>query len=107
MKTETQPRVVRNPWHDKTLTARPVHYTLMTAPVFEHRGMEIFKMPQGGFLYVFGDMAITHRGAWDKTARIADDILDGRAPISDIPAAHLKANGFPKAMGWSDINALD
>lgn len=99
---------VINPWHNPQSAYSTRTYTLSTAPVFTHRGVSIYRYISNSFLYVFDGMAITHRAGWDKTSRVIDGILDGKAEyISDTVAAHLRKSGFSKVQGYSDTSLIN
>ena len=106
MKPAIEPRVVRNPWHRPESPYSAATYTLKSEPLASHRGVDVYRHPASGILFVHGDMAITHRGKSDNAAAVIDAILDGQTPVMDAVARYLKEQGF-SAVGWSQINELD
>ena len=86
---------IRNPWlNSKNQESKPA-YTFNAKPIFEYRGVAVFKRPQG-WLYVLNDMALTERAGFskDRAPEIIDSILDGRTPVADPVAEHISAHGF-------------
>jgi len=83
-----------NPWYNPQSGSSTKTYVMKTEPVFEHRGVKVFKHPAGGFLHTFEDMAITHLIALNRTGVNIDNILDGKMPVCDLVADHLQMHGF-------------
>lgn len=96
--------IVKNPWHRKDGPYSHPAYTLEGAPVFEHRGVAVFKRWKS-WMYVLGDTAITERAGFDKSrgAETIDAILDGTEPSADAVVDHLRANGH-KALRYGEYN---
>ena len=95
---------VRNPWfHKDGPYSRPA-YELTGKPVFQHRGVDVYKRTQS-FMYVLGDTAIDERVGFKKetATQIIDALLDGEDAAADAVVAHLRANGFK---GYSYSEAL-
>ena len=67
---------VRNPWFRKDGPYSRPMYELEGKPVFEYRGVSVYKRSMG-WLYVLGDTAITERAGFRKEAAPAADL--GRA----------------------------
>lgn len=96
---------VKNPWFRKDGPYSRPMYELDGAPVFEYRGVSVYKRSQG-WLYVLGDTAITERAGFSKelAPEIIDEMLDGLTPASDNVVLHLRRNGH-KALSYDEYNA--
>jgi len=97
-------KTIKNPWFRKDGPySRPV-YELSDKPIFEHRGVTVYRRPQS-WLYVLGNTAITERAGFNKDAApdVINGILDGAIPTSDLVVQHLRANGH-KALSWAEYS---
>ena len=96
---------VKNPWFRKDGPYSRPMYELDGAPIFEHRGVSVYKHSRS-WLYVLGDCAITERAGFNKdnAPGIIDALLDGRDCSSDGVTAHLRANGH-KGLSYAEYNA--
>lgn len=92
--------LIKNLWHNPQSAYSHPEYCINTKPVFRHRGVEVFRIPAGGYLHVLAGVAITHRVGVDKSGTVIDALLDGTSDVwcCDAVAAHLRSHGFtPKA----------
>ena len=104
MNTKDHPRTVENPW--KTTGANKAKdYSINSDPICSHRGVEVFPSRRGGYLFVYRNMAITHRSKFKSQAEI-DAILDGTTPVSIQVASRLRECGF-KSIGWDQVSELN
>lgn len=88
------PVIVRNLWHRADSAYSQPTYRLTTRRVFRHRGVEVYRVPAGGYLHVLAGAAIAHRVGCDRTGAVIDGLLDGTDMCSDAVAAHLREQGF-------------
>ena len=93
---------VKNPWFRKDGPYSRPTYELDSAPIFQHRGVSVYRRSMG-WLYVLGDTAITERAGFKKenAPEVIDSILDGQTPSSDLVVKHLRANGC-KALSYDE-----
>lgn len=83
-----------NPWVNLRSSNSKSHYEADIKPIHSWRGVDVYKWPAGGYLYVLGEMAITHRAECTKSKSTIDNLLTGKEYCSDIVAAHLKKLGY-------------
>lgn len=93
-----------NPWHRKDVPYSRATYEIKGAPVFEHRGVAVYKLTQS-WMYVFGDTAIAERAGFNKARgqEVIDSLLDGMEPCADAVVQHLRANGH-KALSYDEYS---
>ena len=96
---------VTNPWFRKDGPYSSPTYSLDRDPVFEYRGVKVYKTRSGSYLYALNGSAITERAGFTKARapEVIDEILDGGAPSSDVVVATLRASGF-KGLSWSEYS---
>lgn len=87
---------IKNPWHHKDTPHSKPFFEYPDSPVFSYRGVDVFQSYSSSFDYVLGDTAITQRAGFNKDVApsIIDDLLDGRRPVCDEVAKHIKSQGF-------------
>jgi hypothetical protein len=69
----------------------PTHYQNDAPAVLTHRGVTVYRLTTS-FDYVLDGACIAQRCG--KSPKVIDDILDGRCPVADAVAAHLRERGF-------------
>lgn len=86
---------IKNPWFRKDGPYSKEFYEVSGDPVFEYRGVKVYRRWEHSWLYVLGDTAITERHGFTKANApgIIDKILDGLGPSADAVCAHLLACG--------------
>lgn len=99
-------QTIKNPWFNKSSAYSHPFYELKSNPIFEHRGVKVYKRFDGAFLYVLGDTAIAERAGFDKkrAPQTIDEILDGLKPSADNVVKHLRQHG-QKGLSYSEYNA--
>lgn len=87
---------IKNPWFRKDGPYSKEFYEVSGAPVFEYRGVKVYRRWEHSWLYVLGDTAITERHGFnkDRAPGIIDSMLNGLEPSADLVVSHLRANGF-------------
>jgi len=97
----------RNPWAKELNIEKPEFYENDAPKVFSYRGVDVLRLANGSFDYVFCGCCITQRAGCDrgpKAQAVIDEILDGNQPVSDGVASHLIAHGSP-ALTYSQYTA--
>lgn len=89
-------RTTINLWHSPgTNTYGPARYKYESDPIFSHNGVEVFKVCNKHYDYVFAGATIAQRGGFDKSKgkELVQYILSCHCPMmSDVVIAHIKAN---------------
>ena len=86
----------KNLWHKTLNVQMPAYYENNAKLVCKYRGVEIFKLYNESYDFVFSGACIGQRAGFNKNTYqvIIDDILDGNTPVSNEVAAHLKDCGL-------------
>lgn len=96
----------RNPWFKSCNTPRPEFYENDAPKVFSYRGVDVYKLRNNSFDYVFSGCCITQRAGFKKESApaIIDEILDGNQPVDNEVAHHLITHGH-KALTYEQYTA--
>lgn len=93
----------KNLWHKSTNIPRPEFYENEAPKIGEYRGVSVFKLFTHGFDFVINGACITQRAGASDYQNTINEVLDGKAPVADTVADHLKACGFTPLL-YSEAN---
>lgn len=95
----------RNLWRSELIRHAPEFYENDAKQVTEHRGVKVYRLHSKSFDYVLAGVCIAQRGGCGSAIDVIDEILDGRKPVADKVAAHVKAQGFTP-LSYTEDTAL-
>lgn len=96
----------QNLWANLLNVKKPDFYENNAREIGSHRGVVVYKLFDHGYDFVIGDACITQRAGCTEMVQVIDDILDGRSPVSDVVAMHLRKLGFAP-LTYSDAMEIE
>lgn len=91
-----KPNRYRNPWHKGLNIPKPEYYENDAPCVGNYRGVVVYRLWDTSFDYVLEGCCITQRAGFsrERFTGVIDAILDGKEPVADEVAEHVRACGF-------------